>query len=183
MVVPRNMDIHYISPMNRPADEKDSETVTTHFDYHSINDRLTLRTSSFSWLKYIFLASCCVTVLPPSTKAPAFISVSYTHLQDVGKQLSQKSCPGSAHAGRRHTHDFLPGSQEHCDDGGKGKDIRYHHTVHFPGYLHLAARMVCYNNSAAGLGCVWFPGGVFPAFGFLFRSLFRLLPAGVCGPA
>lgn len=40
MVVPRNMDIHYISPMNRPADEKDSETVTTHFDYHSINDRL-----------------------------------------------------------------------------------------------------------------------------------------------
>ncbi len=40
MVVPRNMDIHYISPMNRPADEKDSETITTHFDYHSINDRL-----------------------------------------------------------------------------------------------------------------------------------------------
>lgn len=40
MVVPRDMDIHYISPMNRPADEKDSETVTTHFDYHSINDRL-----------------------------------------------------------------------------------------------------------------------------------------------
>lgn len=40
MVVPRNMDIHYISPMNRPADEKDSATITTHFDYHSINDRL-----------------------------------------------------------------------------------------------------------------------------------------------
>lgn len=40
MVVPRNMDIHYISPMNRPADEKDSSTITTHFDYHSINDRL-----------------------------------------------------------------------------------------------------------------------------------------------
>ena len=40
MVVPRNMDIHYITPMNHPADEKDSTTVTTHFDYHSINDRL-----------------------------------------------------------------------------------------------------------------------------------------------
>ncbi len=40
MVVPRNMDIHYITPMNHPADEKDSPTVTTHFDYHSINDRL-----------------------------------------------------------------------------------------------------------------------------------------------
>ncbi len=40
MVVPRNMDIHYITPMNHPADERDSDTVTTHFDYHSINDRL-----------------------------------------------------------------------------------------------------------------------------------------------
>lgn len=40
MVVPRNMDIHYITPMNHPADERDSTTVTTHFDYHSINDRL-----------------------------------------------------------------------------------------------------------------------------------------------
>lgn len=40
MVVPRNMDIHYISPMNRPADLTYSETITTHFDYHSINDRL-----------------------------------------------------------------------------------------------------------------------------------------------
>ncbi|MGM9582205.1 MAG: PolC-type DNA polymerase III, partial [Phascolarctobacterium sp.] len=40
MVVPRNMDIHYITPMNRPADKPDELTVTTHYDYHSINDRL-----------------------------------------------------------------------------------------------------------------------------------------------
>lgn len=40
MVVPRNMDIHYITPMNRPADDKDGTTITTHYDYHSINDRL-----------------------------------------------------------------------------------------------------------------------------------------------
>lgn len=40
MVVPRNMDIHYITPMNRPADDKEADTVTTHYDYHSINDRL-----------------------------------------------------------------------------------------------------------------------------------------------
>ena len=40
MVIPRNMDIHYITPMNRPADDKNSPTVTTHYDYHSINDRL-----------------------------------------------------------------------------------------------------------------------------------------------
>ena len=40
MVVPRNMDIHYITPMNRPADDREGKTVTTHYDYHSINDRL-----------------------------------------------------------------------------------------------------------------------------------------------
>ncbi|MDY4919928.1 MAG: PolC-type DNA polymerase III [Phascolarctobacterium sp.] len=40
MVVPRNMDIHYITPMNRPADKPDEPTITTHYDYHSINDRL-----------------------------------------------------------------------------------------------------------------------------------------------
>jgi len=42
MVVPRNMDVSYISPMNWPADEKTDKTIdiTTHYDYHSINDRL-----------------------------------------------------------------------------------------------------------------------------------------------
>ena len=40
MVVPRNMDIHYITPMNHPADKPDEPTITTHYDYHSINDRL-----------------------------------------------------------------------------------------------------------------------------------------------
>ena len=40
MVVPRNMDIHYITPINRPADDNTGDTVTTHYDYHSINDRL-----------------------------------------------------------------------------------------------------------------------------------------------
>ncbi len=40
MVVPRNMDIHYITPMNRPADDPNGDTITTHYDYHSINDRL-----------------------------------------------------------------------------------------------------------------------------------------------
>lgn len=42
MVVPRNMDIHYITPMNWPADESTPKSIdiTTHYDYHSINDRL-----------------------------------------------------------------------------------------------------------------------------------------------
>ncbi|MBR5163644.1 MAG: PolC-type DNA polymerase III, partial [Schwartzia sp.] len=40
MVVPRNMDIHFFSPIQRPADKTDSDTVTTHFDYHSISSRL-----------------------------------------------------------------------------------------------------------------------------------------------
>ncbi|MBR2519758.1 MAG: PolC-type DNA polymerase III [Selenomonadaceae bacterium] len=40
MVVPRDMDIHYFSPIQFPADNKDSGTITTHFDYHSISSRL-----------------------------------------------------------------------------------------------------------------------------------------------
>lgn len=40
MVIPRDMDIHYFTGMNHPADDKESDIITTHFDYHSINDRL-----------------------------------------------------------------------------------------------------------------------------------------------
>jgi DNA polymerase-3 subunit alpha (Gram-positive type) len=40
MVIPRNLDIHYITPMNYPADDRDKGVVTTHYDYHKINDRL-----------------------------------------------------------------------------------------------------------------------------------------------
>ena len=40
MVVPRNMDVHFFTPIQRPADKTDANTVTTHFDYHSISSRL-----------------------------------------------------------------------------------------------------------------------------------------------
>ena len=40
MVVPRDMDIHYFSPIQHPAEDKDATTITTHFDYHSISSRL-----------------------------------------------------------------------------------------------------------------------------------------------
>ncbi len=40
MVVPRDMDIHYFTPLQHPADDKTSGTITTHFDYHSISSRL-----------------------------------------------------------------------------------------------------------------------------------------------
>ena len=40
MVVPRNMDIHFFTPIQRPADKTDADTITTHFDYHSISSRL-----------------------------------------------------------------------------------------------------------------------------------------------
>ena len=40
MVVPRQMDVHHYTPIQHPADDRTSGTVTTHFDYHSISDRL-----------------------------------------------------------------------------------------------------------------------------------------------
>ena len=40
MVIPRDMDIHYITPMSHPADDKGSSIITTHYDYHSIDERL-----------------------------------------------------------------------------------------------------------------------------------------------
>ena len=40
MVVPRNMDVHFFTPIQRPAEKKDATSITTHFDYHSISSRL-----------------------------------------------------------------------------------------------------------------------------------------------
>ena len=40
MVVPSDEDIHHFCPVQRPADDKSSDVITTHFDYHSIEGRL-----------------------------------------------------------------------------------------------------------------------------------------------
>lgn len=40
MVIPRNMDVHHFTPIQHPADDKNTTTITTHFDYHSISSRL-----------------------------------------------------------------------------------------------------------------------------------------------
>ncbi|GAB6157596.1 PolC-type DNA polymerase III [Desulfotomaculum varum] len=40
MVVPNNLDVHMFTPVQRPADDVNSEITTTHFDYHSIHDSL-----------------------------------------------------------------------------------------------------------------------------------------------
>ncbi|MCY0898275.1 MAG: PolC-type DNA polymerase III [Firmicutes bacterium] len=40
MVVPQDEDIHHFTPVQHPADDRGSEVITTHFDYHSIEGRL-----------------------------------------------------------------------------------------------------------------------------------------------
>lgn len=40
MIVPKNMDIHDFTPVQYPANDKNSDTITTHFDYNSIHDDL-----------------------------------------------------------------------------------------------------------------------------------------------
>lgn len=40
MVVPADQDIHRFCPVQRPADDRTSDVVTTHFDYHAIEGRL-----------------------------------------------------------------------------------------------------------------------------------------------
>jgi len=40
MVIPKECDIFDFTPLQRPANDTDSEIITTHFDYHSISGRL-----------------------------------------------------------------------------------------------------------------------------------------------
>lgn len=40
VVVPKSVDVHDFTPLQRPADDVKTETVTTHFDYHKIDQGL-----------------------------------------------------------------------------------------------------------------------------------------------
>ena len=40
VVIPRNLDVHYITPVSHPADDPEVGTITTHYDFHSIDERI-----------------------------------------------------------------------------------------------------------------------------------------------
>ncbi|MBQ2754481.1 MAG: PolC-type DNA polymerase III [Clostridia bacterium] len=40
MILPKGHDIHEFCPVQHPADDNDTDIITTHFDYHSISGRL-----------------------------------------------------------------------------------------------------------------------------------------------
>lgn len=40
MVLPKGLDVHNFTPLQRPADDMKSDIITTHFDYHAISSRL-----------------------------------------------------------------------------------------------------------------------------------------------
>lgn len=40
MIVPRDMEIFQFTPVQKPADDMNSEVITTHFDYHALSGRL-----------------------------------------------------------------------------------------------------------------------------------------------
>ena len=74
MVVPRNMDVHFFTPIQHPANDMNCGTITTHFDYHSISSRLVK-----------------LDILLTGEPVDALSSLTYTdHAYDFGRKMCEK---------------------------------------------------------------------------------------------
>ena len=64
MVCPRDMDVHEFTPVQYPANKKDSGIITTHFDYHSFEGCMTKLDILGMMIRQLFV---CWKILPVST--------------------------------------------------------------------------------------------------------------------